>query len=342
MKTLRYLAGPAAACAAIWMASAASGPAENVLSGQFRWHASAPLITAEDRDGDHYHAIKDPSVVRYKDRWHVFCTLRGKNRSHQIEYLSFKNWPEIGKARRVTLRLTDGFFCAPQVFYFRPHKKWYLIYQVVDKSRTPELQPAFSTTTDISDPASWTPPKLLVSDPSKGVKNWLDFWVICDAQRAHLFFTTLNGRMLRSDAPLSSFPDGWDQARVVLQDDIYEASHTYRLKGANKFMTFVEAQAPAGRRYFKAYIADDLAGAWKPLAADKDKAFAAPGSVRFDGIPWTESFSHGELIREGYDESLTVDPARMVLLFQGVSDRDREGKAYGQIPWKLGLLQAVR
>jgi hypothetical protein len=37
---------------------------------------------------------------------------------------------------------------------------------------------------------------------------------------------------------------------------------------------------------------------------------------------------------------LEVDPARMRFLFQGVLERDRDGKPYGQIPWKLGLLEA--
>lgn len=29
----------------------------------------------------------------------------------------------------------------------------------------------------------------------------------------------------------------------------------------------------------------------------------------------------------------------VVLIFQGVLDKDRQGKAYGEIPWKLGLLE---
>jgi hypothetical protein len=58
------------------------------------------------------------------------------------------------------------------------------------------------------------------------------------------------------------------------------------------------------------------------------------------GKPWTDSFSHGELLRAGHDELLEVDPARLRFLFQGVADADRQGKPYGDIPWKLGLLTA--
>jgi hypothetical protein len=308
--------------------------AQDLVSGRLRWAASEPLLRAVDHDGDRYHALKDPSIVRYQNRWHVFCTLRGQKRSHQIEYLTFSDWADAGNAQRTTLKVTSGYFCAPEVFYFRPHKKWYLIYQISDRSRTPELQPAWSTTTDISNPASWTPPKLLFADAGKGVKNWIDFWIICDEREAHLFFTSLNGQMHRSDAPLAEFPNGWSQPKVVLQDDIFEASHTYHLKGTGKYLTLVEAQAPAGRRYYKAYLANRLDGAWSPLPT-----FASPENVTFKGMPWTDSFSHGELLRDGYDETLTVDPAHPVFLFQGLNPKDRAGKNYGEFPWSLGLLR---
>ncbi len=328
-------------CAGILCAAGQTG-LRKILDGDFHWQASPPLISAENRDGDQYHAIKDPSIVRAGGRWHVFCTLRGKKRTHQIEYLSFKDWNDIGHARRVTLKLSEDYFCAPQVFYFRPHKKWYLIYQIGVPSRNPVLQPAYSTTSDIGNPNSWTKPRLLFSDASKGVKNWIDFWVICDREEAHLFFTTLNGKMHRADTGLAAFPDGWEQPKTVLEGDIFEASHTYHLKNSNRYLTFIEAQAPGGRRYFKAYLADSLRGDWKPAADTLGRSFAAPGNVTFSGEPWTQSFSHGELIRDSDDETLTVDPERLTLLFQGVRDRDRQGKSYGEIPWKLGLLHAVR
>lgn len=315
-----------------------AGNPEDVLSGRFRWSASAPLIGPQDRDGDRYHAIKDPTVVRYQGRWHVFCTIRGRTRTHQIEYLSFTDWKDANRGRRETLRLTSGYFCAPEVFYFRPGKKWYLIYQVADETRTPALQPAYSTTQNIADPGSWSAPKLLFAD-SPGVKNWIDFWVICDARRAYLFFTSLNGEMWRSDTALADFPGGWNRPRVVLEGDIYEASHTYRLKGLNRYLTLVEAQAPKGRRYYTAYFAERLDGEWKPLAASPGQPFASASNVRFAGDRWSDSFSHGELLRDGYDEIMTVDPSNMAFLFQGVSDAERQGKPYGEIPWRLGLLR---
>ena len=72
-----------------------------------------------------------------------------------------------------------------------------------------------------------------------------------------------------------------------------------------------------------------------------DNPFASPANVREIAQHWTDSISHGELLREGFDETLAVDPARLRFLFQGVSDEDRAGKKYPAIPWKLGLLESA-
>jgi len=32
-----------------------------------------------------------------------------------------------------------------------------------------------------------------------------------------------------------------------------------------------------------------------------------------------------------------VNPNRLVMIFQGVSDEQMAGKPYGEIPWRLGL-----
>ena len=62
---------------------------DNLLVGRFGWTVSPPLVCPLDRPGDQTYSVKDPTVVRYKDQWHLFCTIRGRERSHQIEYLQF-------------------------------------------------------------------------------------------------------------------------------------------------------------------------------------------------------------------------------------------------------------
>src|SRR5262245_47093662 len=225
---------------------AAQQAVDDLLAGRFRWVATGPQVGPAARPDDPCHGVKDPSVVRHDGRWHVFCTIRSRTRTHQIEYLSFPDWPAADRADRHVLKLTDGYFCAPQVFFFTPHRKWYLIHQVSDPSRKPALQPAFSTTADLADPASWTKPELLFREHPDNVKAWIDFWVICDAAKAHLFFTSNDGRMWRSETKLADFPHGWDRPRIVLEGDVFEASHTYRLKGLEKYLTLIEAQAEGG------------------------------------------------------------------------------------------------
>jgi len=314
-------------------------PADAPLaSGEFLWNSTSPVVSPVKRD-DHCYSVKDPSIVRHDGRWHLFCTIRSQQRSHQIEYLSFDDWPNANAATRHLLTVTNGYFCAPQVFWFEPHAKWYLIYQASDNAREVALQPAFSTSTNIADPQSWTTPVFLYPAHPYNVESWIDFWVICDDTRAHLFFTSNNGKFWRAETKLAQFPFGWSRPEVVLRDDIFEASNTYRLKGRNQYLTLIEAIGENGRRYFKAYLADRLDGEWKPLASTRAKPFASPVNVRLDGKPWTDSYSHGELLRTGRDQRLEVDPDNLVYLYQGVSDERRAGKKYGEIPWELGLLR---
>lgn len=312
-----------------------------LLSGRFRWRTGPPVLAPVRRPEDPCHAVKDPTFVRHEGRWHLFYSIRSQVRTHQIEYVSFEDWKDAHAARRHVLAISDGYFCAPQVFYFRPHRKWYLIQQVTDPGRKPGLQPACSTTADIGDPVSWSKPVLLFRDSPAGVDRWLDFWVICDEEKARLFYTSLDGRMWRADSRLEDFPHGWGPPQVVLKGDVFEASHTYRLKGMDRYLTLIEAQ-DGGRRYYKAYLADRLDGEWKELAASRENPFASPLNVKEDGEHWTDSFSHGELFRDGVDERLEVDPANLRFLFQGVADEARKGKKYGEIPWRLGILEPAR
>lgn len=311
----------------------------DVPPDEMAWTSTRPLVFPINRADDHYHSIKDPSIVRHGDRWRLFTTIRGVERSHQIEYLSFDDWDDIDSAERHILELTDGYFCAPQVFFFRPHEKWYLVYQVVDESRKPALQPAFSSTTDLDDPESWSPPELLFEQNPENVKMWIDFWVISDDERSYLFFTSLDGKMWVAETAIGDFPHGWGEPRVVLEDDIYEASHTYKLAGRDQYLTFVEARN-GSRRYFKTYLADDLGGEWRPLAATRDLPFVGPENVDFERERWSESFSHGEFLRSGIDERLEVDPMQLEMIYQGATDESMmEGRPYGEIPWRLGLLR---
>jgi hypothetical protein len=320
---------------------AASDSAAPKLSFPARWEYSAPLISPEQREREPSHAQKDPTVVFHDGKWHVFMTVKLQGRSI-VEYCSFENWEDANESKRTLLRVSErDYYCAPQVFYFTPHQKWYLIYQVgIPDSKM--MWVAYSTTDDISDPASWTPAKPILDggkDDPRTVGG-IDYWIICDDERAYLFFTSNNGKMWRLWTDLKEFPHGFRDCQLALEAKIFEASHTYKLKGRDQYLTVIEEN---GRRYYKAYIADRLDGEWRPLADTAEHPFAGWNNVRpAAGVDsWTDNISHGELLRDGIDEQLVVDPDNLRFLFQGMWDKDKSGKGYGQWEWRLGLLTPV-
>jgi hypothetical protein len=306
------------------------------------WEYGAPLIAPEVRDRNPSHAQKDPSVVFYAGRWHVFMTVKLPTRS-AIEYCSFPRWEEANAAPRTILDVSDSdYYCAPQVFYFRPHRKWYLVYQM-GVPGADKMWVAYSTTEDIAAPHTWTRARPMLDggrdDPRRA--GGLDYWVICDTERAYLFLTSLDGRMWRLWTRLQDFPQGFGHCALALEAKVFEASHTYKLKGVDRYLTVIEEN---GRRYCKAYVADRLDAEWVPVADSPERPFAGWTNIRpAAGVEaWTDNISHGELIREGWDETLTVDPANLRFLFQGMLEKDKAGRRYGELRWRIGLLTPVR
>jgi len=302
------------------------------------WQYSAPLISPERRQQEPSVAQKDPTIVFHQGRWHVFMTVKLPGRS-AIEYCSFDKWENADGSHRTILPVSSSkYYCAPQVFYFAPQKKWYLIYQM-GVAGANKMWVAYSTTETIGDPASWTQARPILdggeSDPR--TVGGLDYWIIGDEQRMYLFFTSLDGRMWRMWTKLEDFPKGFDHCELALRAKIFEASHTYRLKGTSQYLTIVEEN---GRRFYKAYVADRLDGQWVPLADTAEKPFAGWTNIRpAPGVAaWTDNISHGELVRANTDQTMTVDPADLRFVFQGMLDKDKSGKGYGQFSWRIGIL----
>jgi len=105
--------------------------------------------------------------------------------------------------------------------------------------------------------------------------------------------------------------------KIALQGPFFEASHTYTIKGTGKYLTIIEQN---GKRYYKAYVADALDGAWRPLADTAERPFAGRANIRpaRGVLPWTDNVSHGELIRDGIDQTATVDLDNLHFVFQGM------------------------
>jgi endo-1,4-beta-xylanase len=65
-------------------------------------------------------------------------------------------------------------------------------------------------------------------------------------------------------------------------------------------------------------------------------------NVRQPDPAWADNISHGELLRAGCDETMTVDPADLRFLIQGVNNSAKGSGGYGMIPWRLGLLTPAK
>ena len=88
--------------------------------------------------------------------------------------------------------------------------------------------------------------------------------------------------------------------QIVLRDDIFEASHTYRLRGLNKYLTVVEAQG-GSRRYYKAYLAERDAIA--PLGTDVS-AGGMPDRVKCLHVAVAHALAAGPGVNPFGDEAL--------------------------------------
>jgi endo-1,4-beta-xylanase len=306
----------------------------------FSWTTGKPIIETEHFGSDEWIALKDPSIVRHEGRYHLFCTLRGKTRSHALAYTSFSDFDQAGESQPVVLPNHDGYAAAPQVFYFSPHEKWYLVCQAAKDGWRPRGQAAYATTDDISDPDSWSPLKPLGLARTEDRYN-LDFWVICDGPTAYVFFTSDNGKLWRAQTAKSDFPAGWSRPVLAHRGDIFEAGHIYKAGGMDLFFNLIEARRHGDQRYFKVLYADELDGPWRHLPENTDGLFAAVETVEQADGKWMDYVSHGEILRETNDETLMAD-LNADFIFQGIRHRERTGRDYGDIPWKLGLLRANR
>ncbi len=306
-----------------------------------QWKSTGVLIKPVSNETHNIVSVKDPTIVRYNNKWHIYATTANTQGNWSMVYLSFSDWSDVANVKPYYIDNNPNlrsYHCAPQVFYFRPHKKWYLIYQ--------SQHPQYSTTDDISKPETWTKPEnFFDTKPASAPRLWIDYWMICDNTHAYLFFTGDNGRVYRSRTKIEDFPKGMSDPEVVIEgprNDVFEGSMTYKIKGTGTYLTLVEAMTPA--RYYRAWTSDRLDGEWTsvPDAGTWQRPFAGINNVTFEdgAAPWTRDISHGELIRDGYDETLTIDPDNLQLLYQG-RDPAINGR-YDQLPYRLALLKLHR
>jgi Glycosyl hydrolase family 62 len=307
-----------------------------VTTGVFHWEGGPSVLAIDPSklppasSSNAWGSVRDPSMVYYKSRWHLFASILkitgGESGRVRIGYMSFTDWSQAQAQDWHLIELYNpgdyiDYHGAPQIFFFTPQNRWYLIYQLVDKARGITYGPCYSTSNDISDPKSWTLPTRLWPDQA-GVQPGLDHWVICDDLKCHHFYSTLDGNIWRADTLIADFPAKWTTPVVAVTGNIFEATHTYKIAGINKYITVADTHgnATVGERIQTAYLADRLDGPWTPLADTNAKSFASLTNTTFPAGKWTNTIDHGELIRAGYDQKLEIDPNDLRWVYQGKTD----------------------
>lgn len=296
------------------------------------WKLHHPILSPGPSGSFDEVAVKDPSIVFFEGRWHLFYTARSLT-EYTTGYVSARELTGLQSAPRHELKQIRGktrYGCAPQVFYYEPQAQWYLIFQ----NRDANYQPAFSTTTTISKPKTWSSPTPLLTKDTRA--KWIDFWIICDESRAYLFYTESHQGVVVRSTSLTAFPGGWSRGTSVFEG-VHEAVHVYKVNDRDEFHMIYELNH-GGIRSFGLATAEELAGPW--WKRSDHYANSKQLSPLDNTTPWTDMVSHGEVIRFGYNERMEYEPKRCRWIIQGIQRRDLKGP-YPSLPWKLGVMALV-
>lgn len=332
-----------------------------------QWTVSQPVFTAGAPGSFDEVAVKDPTFVQYNGAWHMFYTSKpcvGSDKyKTALGYATAPTLEALRDAKHIEMRDTlGGSMIAPQVFWFAPQKLWYLIGHIQNGRN---LQPVYSTNTDITNVGGWTKIRELKT-ARRGKGMWIDFWVICDDTKAHLFYADHTDKLYRMECPIAEFPHGLANSGESLaiqasdkdkngQWNFHEAAHIYRVKSDGKYLAILEGgyshpmrknimnARDARNRFMLAYVADRLEGPWRRVESHANDFLGDAANLynpdRTRCTRYTQ-VSHPEIIRAGHDHRLEIEDYKLTILFQAFDGKKIPDNAdYNALPWELALMR---